>query len=100
MKATTDGIVALALFVLTPDALGQLYERFGLRAPAESHAGRIEAPGSVQEACQTGVEAEMANAAIYDELLESVTEPGMVKVFERLRAASLDRHLPAFERCS
>ena len=43
---------------------------------------------------------EIANAAIYDDLLAGVTEPDVITVFERLRDASLYQHLPAFERCS
>lgn len=82
------------------EALVQLYDRYGLQALADPYAGKLGAPDSVQEACQIGVAAEIANAAIYDDLLAGVTEPDVITVFERLRAASLDQHLPAFERCS
>lgn len=81
-------------------ALVQLYDHYGIQAPSDPYAGQLGAPGSVQEACQIGVEAEIANAAIYDDLLEEVTELDVITVFERLQAASLDKHLPAFERCS
>jgi len=83
------------------EALVRLYIAYALTAPSDdSYSGQLEAPDSVQEACQMGVEAEIANAAIYDEILEGVIEQDVITVFERLRAASLDNHLPAFEQCS
>ena len=58
-------------------------------------------PATKQAACQLGVDAEKADIALYDELLPQVTDrPDVVAVFERLRAASQDKHLPAFERCN
>ncbi len=82
------------------EALVGLYNVYSLSAPSDPHAGQLEAPDSVQEACQMAVTAEIDNAALYDEILSGVTEEDVIMVFERLQAASLDNHLPAFERCS
>jgi hypothetical protein len=81
-------------------ALAGLYDSYSLTAPSDPYAGRIQAPDSVQQACRMAVEAELQNASLYDELLEKVTEEDVIAVFERLRDASLNNHLPAFERCS
>ncbi len=82
------------------EALVGLYNTYSLAAPSDPHAGNLDAPDSVQEACQMAVDAEIANAALYDEILEGVTEQDVITVFERLRDASLYNHLPAFQRCS
>jgi len=53
-----------------------------------------------REACVEGASSERRNVALYDELLATPL-PGDVRcVFERLRSASANRHLPAFERCA
>ena len=58
----------------------------------------MTAPATLLEAAQTGVVAEIANVAMYDEELVTVQKyPSLVQVFTNLRAASLDNHLPAFE---
>jgi hypothetical protein len=36
--------------------------------------------------------------ALYDRLMKTVKEPDLLEVFERLRWASQERHLPAFRR--
>lgn len=82
-------------------ALKALYDKYGIAVPENSYLGTISAPESVLAACQTGVDAETANAALYDDrLLPAVsTYPDIVRVFTNLRNASANRHLPAFERC-
>jgi len=82
------------------EALVRLYVAYSVTAPSDPHAGQFEAPDSVREACQIAVRAEIDNAALYDDILASVTEEDVITVFEQLRAASLENHLPAFERCS
>jgi len=51
-------------------------------------------------ACQAGVDAEIADAALYDELLKVTDNPDVMQVFKNLQAASLNNHLPAFEACN
>ena len=53
-----------------------------------------------REACAHGAASERANIALYDELLASPLPDDVRCVFERLRAMSATRHLPAFERCA
>jgi hypothetical protein len=58
------------------------------------------AAGTVAEACAAAVDGERANVALYDRLLAAGPLPGDVRsAFERNRWASLEHHLPAFERC-
>jgi hypothetical protein len=81
------------------EALVRLYEKYELPIPADEWDGRVAAPGSLEEACRAGVEAELENRALYDRLMREVHDyPDVALTFERLRRASQERHLPAFER--
>jgi rubrerythrin len=55
--------------------------------------------GTFIDACRGGADAERANIAMYDRLLANELPEDVVKVFETLKAASLNNHLPAFEKC-
>lgn len=83
-------------------SLKAIYDKYGLEVPANTWLGQISAPATLQAACQTGVEAEIANAALYrEELLPAVAEyEDITLVFENLMNASQDKHLPAFEKCN
>ncbi|MGY1704832.1 hypothetical protein ACI79C_09675 [Geodermatophilus sp. SYSU D00697] len=110
-KATYDNVVA---------ALGDVAP-FSAVAPAQAqHIAELEqvarsrgvdvtgiavvgapAPSTLPEACRTGVATEQAVIALYDELLPQVAaQPDVEYVLSNLRSASLDNHLPAFERCA
>jgi hypothetical protein len=78
--------------------LQELLEARGLAVPPSTPP---EAPryATVAEARSAAVEYETRNAALYDRLLAAGPLPQDVKqVFDHNRAASLDRHRPAFER--
>ena len=83
-------------------SLKAIYDKYGLEVPTNDWASKVAAPNSLQEACQTGVDAEIANAALYrEELLPVVADYEDIKlVFENLMNASQDKHLPAFEKCN
>lgn len=52
------------------------------------------------EACCAAVEDAIENAQMYDRLLASTKEyPDVQQVLMKLQRASLENHLPAFERC-
>ena len=82
------------------DALRILFGRYGLAVPENPWLGRVPRFGSLTEACAAGVAAEIANAALYDRLLAATQRPDILGVFQRLQAASQERHLRAFERCA
>jgi len=76
-----------------------VFDSCGVAPPQDPWTNKIEAPASITAACKAAIEFEQANVAMYDRLLESVTEPVVRDAFQRLRAASRDHHLPAFRRC-
>jgi len=83
-------------------SLKAIYDKYGLEVPENTWPSKDVAPDSLQEACQVGVDAEIANAALYkDELLPAVEGyEDVVAVFTNLMNASEQKHLPAFDRCN
>jgi hypothetical protein len=81
-------------------ALIGLFERYGIPVPPDTWPGRVPRYGSVQEACEAGVVGEVANAALYDELLAGTERIDILEVYRNLQEASQQRHLPAFRRCT
>jgi len=80
-------------------ALIEQYERLGLEVPANRWADHaFEVRGSFAELCDASVVAEVRNGRIYDELIAECDDPIVRAVFERLRWASVERHLRAFRR--
>ena len=43
--------------------------------------------------------AEIADAALYDELISGTTHTDLLRVYQMLQSASLNSHLPAFQVC-
>jgi len=81
-------------------ALLPLFDKYGISVPEDDWESRVNAPASVTDACQAGVQAEIENAEMYDRLLESTTQfPDVQAVLKQLQRASKDNHLPAFQRC-
>jgi hypothetical protein len=83
------------------EALGRLYAARGLPVP-NSLWSPAEIPefSSLAEACRAGVVAEIENAEIYEGFLDHQLPDDVRVVFENNRRASLENHLPAFQRCS
>lgn len=82
------------------EAIAQLFTNHGLTVPASNwNLGNVPSFGSLTEACAAGVAAELANIALYDELLARDLPQDVRNVFTNVRAASLDKHLPAFQTC-
>jgi len=79
-------------------ALRSLFERYGLPMPPNPWIGRTPHFADTHAAYEAGVEAESANADLYDRLMRSTTRKDILAVFARLRRASQERHLPAFRR--
>lgn len=81
-------------------ALVTLFDRYGLEVPVNTWVGDVPHFDTLAEACEAGVQAEIDNAALYDELRSMVDNPDITRVFDALQQASQDKHLPAFERCA
>ena len=81
-------------------ALIRVAERHGVAVPENSGEVADDTYGSLPEACQMGVELEIADAALYDDLLAGTNNPALIRVYTQLQSASLNNHLPAFEICN
>ena len=83
------------------EALASLYTARGLPVPKSKWTPQdIPSFPSVAAACQAGVVAEIENAEIYEGYMDLPLPDDVRFVFERNMEASIERHLPAFERCS
>jgi hypothetical protein len=80
--------------------LRQLFVKYGLAVPANPGLTPPPTFPSFTAACQAGVDAEIADAALYDELLSVTDNRDVVQVYRNLQGASLNNHLPAFEACN
>lgn len=78
--------------------IGQ-YRRHGLQPPDDRWSGQVQAPATLEEACEAGVAGEIDNQALYERLLAEVSDPQVAAIMRRLQEASAQRHLPAFRRC-
>ena len=80
-------------------ALLRLADKYGV--PAPEYPGTEGQPSfeTLEAACQAGVQAEIADAALYDELITFTNHADLLRVYENLQSASLNSHLPAFEAC-
>jgi hypothetical protein len=80
------------------DFLVGYLEGAGVEIPENPWLGAIPAPADLMAAAQAGIDAEIDNVAMYDELLaRDIADPALVDLLQRLRGMSEDRHLPAFE---
>jgi hypothetical protein len=82
--------------------LKAVYDKYGLQVPQNTWSSKVSSPETIQEACQTGVDAEIANAALYKEKLLPVVADyeDITAVFINLMNASEQKHLPSFDKCN
>jgi len=81
-------------------ALVALFQRYGLDVPINEWPDNVPTFETLGQACEAGVQAEIDNAALYDQLFSMVDSPDVIQVFTSLQWASQAKHLPAFERCA
>lgn len=82
------------------EALLELYARYGIPVPRNPWPGKVTRYASLQEACEAGVAAEIANGEMYERLLQITDRPDILAVLRNLQEASQQRHLQAFQRCA
>ena len=82
------------------EALCVMFTRYELPVPENPWLGKVERYASLQEACEAGIAAEIANGEIYERLLRTTERSDILRVFHNLQEASQKRHLPAFQRCA
>ena len=80
-------------------ALERVFARYAVDLPA---VPTVDVPAfeMLEDACAAAAQAEIDNAALYDEFLPLFTQPDILRVANNLRSASLNNHLPAFEACA
>lgn len=81
------------------EALLNQFTKHNLTPPENPWLGNVPGFDSFQAACQAGVEAELANIALYEQLFSMIDDPGLIQVFTNLSRASLESHLPEFQSC-
>jgi hypothetical protein len=73
------------------------FEQYGFEIPEDNVDEHVVVPDDVKTALELGVEAEMANIAMYEVFLKEDLPTDVRDVFERLMAASVN-HKEAFRR--
>ena len=82
------------------EALSLLFQKYEIPIPGDTWATKVEAPVSMLAACESGVEAEIENAAMYDRLIKlAEAYPDVQAVLQQLQRASQENYLRAFQRC-
>lgn len=82
------------------ESLAKLFQNYGLAVPTSQWKdSEITTFSSVQASCANCYQAEIDNIALYDKYLSLDLPDDVRKVFENNRAASLNKHLPAFANC-
>ncbi|HOX41130.1 MAG TPA: hypothetical protein PK263_02970 [bacterium] len=83
-------------------SLKSILDKYGETIPANPYPGKVTVEDTLKENCQIGVDAEIANVALYkDQLLPEVAAySDITAVFNNLMNASNDKHLPSFEKCN
>jgi hypothetical protein len=83
------------------ESLARLFTSRGIPVPENPWSfDQIPAFSTLTQACQAGVVAEIENAEIYDRYFDLPLPADVMTVFENNRRASIENHLPAFQRCS
>jgi hypothetical protein len=80
-------------------ALVRQADKYGVPVPANPGLAVQPTFTSLTQACQAGVNAEIADAALYDTLMSITTHSDLLRVYTNLQSASLNSHLPAFQTC-
>ncbi len=82
------------------EALRGLFNHYDLAIPANPWSGTTPKFESKADACAAGVDGEIENAAMYEQLIGATQRRDSIEVFENLQRASQENHLPAFRRCT
>jgi hypothetical protein len=80
------------------NALKNLFRRYDVPIPANPWPGTLPHFATFTEAVQAGVSIETADGVLYTELATTTNRTDVLRVYRNLRSASLNNHLPAFQR--
>lgn len=81
-------------------ALRRLFVHYDIPVPENPWPEKAPRFTSLREACEAGVDDEIANAELYERLFKATERTDILTVLRNLQAASQQRHLPAFQRCA
>jgi len=81
-------------------ALTNLLNTYGVAVPANPWIGQAPSFESLTAANAAGATAERENAALYDTLKTTTSRADILRVYDSLQRASIEKHLPAFERAA
>lgn len=79
--------------------LETLFNTYDVEIPQDTTVAP-QLPDSLKEACQVGVDAEIANDELYQKMIGTIQQDDIRATFSTLAQVSRENHLPAFERCS
>lgn len=77
-----------------------VFEAYQVPMPDNPWPGNVPRFATVRDACLAGVEAEIANRALYDYLFTTTDREEILFIYRALQWASEYQHLPAFLRCA
>ena len=80
------------------EKLKGLFAKYKMSVPENKWIGETEKYESVKESCKAGIDAEIANAALYDKLFKSTEREDILFVYKNLHRASTENRLRAFRR--
>ncbi len=81
-------------------AVAGLFTARGLPVPASLWSpANVPRFTTLRAACAAAVQAEVENIALYDSQLGATLPEDVLRVLQSNRAASVNNHLPAFQRC-
>jgi hypothetical protein len=79
--------------------LETIYNKYGLEIPKDMDFSALLIPSSLSEVCVIGLKFEKDNAEMYQKFLKTVTNTVLKTVFEDLRDITINRNIPAVEKC-
>jgi hypothetical protein len=79
------------------NALVRQATKYGVTVPANPGLASVPTFATLNAAYQAGAAAEIADAALYDQLKPVVVHTDILQVFNNLQSASLNSHLPMFQ---
>jgi hypothetical protein len=81
-------------------AVAGLFTARGLPVPSSLRSpANVPRFATLRAACAAAVQAEVENIALYDSQLGASLPDDVLRVIQNNRAASVNNHLPAFQRC-
>jgi len=80
--------------------LEKIYEKYELEVPSNNWEDFDPGFESISEACEGGVQVEIANIILYNSLFNQIDNKDIIAVFTSLKNVAQFKHLGAFQRCA